>query len=177
MLRYRFKMATKKKTRKSSNWGGARPGAGRKPGPNPKVSHRVRAEHDARHPVLVTLKRANGLPSLRSPRLLRVVRAAVEETPRVDLRGFRIVLFAVGAAQVDFVVEAEDREALGSGIRSISIRVARRANIALDRTGHIWGDRYRSRVLTTAAEVRDVVARVLGKAKETAEPPRTALLR
>ena len=166
-------MATKRK----ATWGGSRPGSGRKPGPNPKVSHRARTEHDARHPVLVTLKRANGLPSLRSARLLRLVREAIEETEQAGLPGFRVVHFAVGAAQLDVIVEADDQRALGSGIRSLSIRLARRANTALDRAGHIWGDRYRSRVLTTSADVREVMARVLGAAKEAAAQPRTSLLR
>ena len=179
-------MATKNETKKKAatqraaakgTWGGARRGAGRKPGPNPKVGHRARAAHDARHPVLVTLKRADGVPSLRGGSLLRLVRDAIRDTGDAGLRGFRVVLFAVAAAQLSLVVEADDVDALGRGVRSVSIRIARRANALLGRDGHIWGDRYRVRVLATSNDIRDVILRVLARAKEAAEQPRTSLLR
>ena len=51
------------------------------------------------------------------------------------------------------------------------------ANAMLGRDGHIWGDRYRARVLATSDEVREVLGRVFAGAKETSTQPRTSLLR
>jgi len=171
------KPAKKKTAAKKGTWGGARPGAGRKAGPNPKVNHRARAEHEPRHPVLVTLKRAEGVSSLRGAGLLRVVREAIRDTTEAGLEGFRIVFFAVAATQLSLMIEADDRDALASGIRSVSIRIARRANAMLGRDGHIWGDRYRALVLATSDAVREVLGRVFAGAKETSTLPRTSLLR
>ena len=163
--------------RKKATWGGARPGAGRKPGPDPKVPHRARVEHDARHPLHVTLRRVADMPSFRAPQLLRLVREGILDTTETVLEGFRIVLFAIGPKQIELLVEADDSAALTRGLRSLTIRIAIRVATALELTGHVWGDRYRSRPLTTAAQVQDVVDNVLGKARETAQPARTALLR
>jgi hypothetical protein len=47
-------------------WGGPRAGSGRKAAKRANVRHRVRPEHRWYRPVHVTLRRAKGLPSLRS---------------------------------------------------------------------------------------------------------------
>ena len=159
-------------TTKKGTWGGRRAGAGRKPSDNPKVPHRARGPHDARWPVLVSCKRAEGVPSLRGQR--RLVRACIGETA---IAGFHVVLFAVAAARVDFVVEAEDAAALRRGLRSLTIRIARRINAALGHQGHLWGERCATRSLATSLELTAAVAEVLGASRERAETPRTALLR
>jgi hypothetical protein len=158
--------------KKKGTWGGRRVGAGRKPSGNPKVPHRARGLHDARRPVLVTFKRAEGVPSLRGQR--RLVRECIGETA-VD--GFHVVLFAVAAARVDFVVEADDAAALRRGLRSLTIRIARRINAALGHHGHVWGERCATRPLSTSHELTDAVEQVLGATLERDEAPRTALLR
>ena len=143
-------MAAKKTTKKtskkkSSGWGGARPGAGRKPGPDSGMRHRARAPHDGRRPLLVTMDRVKGMPSLRSLRLLRVVESAIAASAQSDAgsQGFRVVRFTVDAARLALVVEADNELTLSRGVRSVCIRVARRVNAALGRHGHVWADRYR----------------------------------
>jgi len=158
--------------KKKGTWGGRRAGAGRKPSANPKVPHRARGPHEARWPVLLTLKRADGVPSLKSVR--RVVRECVRET---TIEGFQVVSFAVAAAQVDLVVEADDAAALSRGLRSLTIRIARRVNLELGTHGHVWAERCRIRSLPTANDVTDALERVLGSARERLSSPRTALLR
>ena len=157
-------------------WGGPRPGSGRKPGPNAGPAHRPRKPHDPHKPLAVELPRAKGLPSLRTAQLLKVVRGAITETAAAELEGFRIVLFSIAPAQIDLVIEADDVASLTTGLRSVSVRIAMRINGALGRTGQIFRDRYRSRSLSTSAELAEAVA-ALGATKETAQAPRTALLR
>jgi hypothetical protein len=176
-LRSKPKHAELALPKKKGTWGGARPGAGRKPGPDPKVPHRVRVEHDARHPLHVTLRRVADMPSFRSPQLLRLVREGILDTSETDLEGFRIAHFSIAPKQLDLLVEADDSAALTRGLRSLTIRIAVRVANALGRTGHVWGDRYRARPLTTPAQVQEVAEGVLGKTRETAQPARTALLR
>src|SRR6185436_7068953 len=59
-------------------WGGRRAGAGRKPAARRKVDHAKRADHATWCPVHITLRRAKGLPSLRSELLHRAIRDVVE---------------------------------------------------------------------------------------------------
>ena len=141
-------------------WGGPRLNSGPKAGLRPKVRHRTRAEHRADHPVHVTMRRAKGLPSLRSDRLHRLVREAVRATDRDD---FRIVHYSVQADHLHIIVEAETATALTNGMRSFAVRVAMRVNhrVLLRRRGRVWGDRYHRRELTTPSEVRNVLVYVL----------------
>src|SRR5690606_37520789 len=57
-------------------WGGARRGAGRRPGPRRLVSHAPRPELLTQHPVHVTLRVARDVPSLRVKERFRVLRRA-----------------------------------------------------------------------------------------------------
>jgi putative transposase len=141
-------------------WGGRRAGAGRKPGARPNVAHVVRPAHAARIPVHVTLRRAKGLPSLRTERLHHLVRDAVRETRR---EGFRIAHYSVQADHVHMIVEAEHATTLTNGMRSFAVRVAVRINkrVLGRRRGRVWGDRYHRRDLTSPRQVRNTLVYVL----------------
>jgi len=140
--------------------GGPRPNAGPKPGLRPKVRHRTRPAHRAYRPVHVTMRRAKGLPSLRSDRLHRLVRESIRATRR---DGFRIVHYSVQADHLHLIVEADDAASLTSGMRSFAVRVAMRVNhrVLLRQRGRVWGDRHHRRELTTPSEVRNVLVYVL----------------
>src|SRR6187397_3126109 len=71
--------------------GGRRKGAGRKAVPRPKVRHVARPKHSKWCPVHVTLRRAKGLPSLRTELLHRELKNAIRDTRR---EGFRIVQYS-----------------------------------------------------------------------------------
>jgi REP element-mobilizing transposase RayT len=141
-------------------WGGRRAGAGRKPGPRPNVAHLARPEHAPYVPVLVTLRRANGLPSLRTGRLHDEVKAAVRHTRRED---FRVVHYSVQADHVHLIVEADDSAALTNGMRSFAVRAAMRINRRVLRRprGHVWGDRYHRRDLRSPRQVRNTLVYVM----------------
>ena len=62
---------------------------------------------------------------------------------------------------VHMIVEASGKKALGSGMKSISARLARAANRVFERSGAVLEGRYHARVLRTPSEVRNALAYVL----------------
>ena len=144
----------------AATWGGPRKGAGRKKrGGRRNVEHRVRPRHPRYHPVHVTLRRAKGLPGLRSERLYNELREAVRLTRRED---FRIVEYSVQRDHVHMLVEAESAAALAAGMKGFAVRAARRINSrVLRRRGSVWADRYHRRDLESPRDVRNAVVYVM----------------
>jgi hypothetical protein len=66
------------------------------------------------------------------------------------------------------IVEANDGDALGRGMKSLAARFARAINRALQRTGRVLADRYHLRVLTCPRQVRNALAYVLLNARHHA---------
>jgi REP element-mobilizing transposase RayT len=150
-------------------WGGRRAGAGRKRALRPNVPHRQREKHRDYQPAHVTLRRAKGVPSLRSERLERIIRAAMRATTRARDDAFRITDYSIQNDHIHLIVEAEELGdhgtpiGLSRGMRSFVIRVALRLNRALGRKrGRIWGDRFHARDLTSPSEVRKALVYLLG---------------
>jgi len=144
-------------------WGGRRAGAGRKREDGqvlpPGLPHLRRPDLSARHPVHVTLKLRERLPSLRSPAGFAAVFSALQ---RGGLRqGFRLVHFAVLHDHVHLIVEASDRRALARSIQGLSVRIARGVNRFRGAQGRIFKDRYHAHILQTPREVRRAVEYVL----------------
>ena len=139
-------------------WGGRRAGAGRPPAPGrPKMGHDRREKHEPRHPVLLTLRAASGVSSLRSLALFAAVRDSIA---RVDGAAFRVLHFSVQQDHVHAIVEADSHDDMTRGIRSLVIRIA----LAVKRVAsvdRVWGDRYHARALTTPREVRHAIVYVL----------------
>jgi putative transposase len=118
--------------------------------------------------VHVTLRRAKGLPSLRSEALHQQLREAIRATRRDD---FRIVHYSVQADHVHMIVEAENRVALGAGMKSFKVRATRRMNTrVLRRRGPVWGDRYHRRDLPSPSEVRNALVYVINNHYKHDEP-------
>ena len=67
------------------------------------------------------------------------------------------------------IVEASDKRALSSGVRSVAIRVARYVNGLLSRRGPLWADRWHGRTLTSPREVRNALLYVLANFRKHAE--------
>jgi hypothetical protein len=147
-------------------WGGARAGAGRKPGTRPRDPHRRRAPLAARHPCHVTLKVRPDLPSLRSGRFV----AELERTWRAAReRGrFRLVHYSLQGDHAHLIVEAASARDLACGLKSIAARFARAANRVFGRAGAVLADRAHVRVLRTPREVRRAIAYVLLNARRHA---------
>jgi len=145
--------------------GGAREGAGRKPASaRPPVHHVKRPKVPRGSPAHVTLRVRRGVPSLRSRRFIRdfqsTLRAGCERSE------FRVCHFSIQGDHVHLVVEAAGKEALGRGMKSVGIRLARAVNRVFRRTGPVLFGRYHLRVLRTPREVRHALAYVLLNARK-----------
>jgi hypothetical protein len=149
----------KERTKKKWGWGGARPGAGRPKSPDSGVPHTARPEVDPRHPVQVTLRVREGVPDLRRGPVFRAVSQALEAGS--DRFGFRLMHYAIKSGEVQLIAQADDTNALSRGVQGLSVRLARRANAAADRSGKVFGDRYEVRVLKSPAEAKKAKASVL----------------
>ena len=148
------------------SWGGRRPGAGRKPGPNPRVLHRSREKFARGMPCHVTLKVRPDVPSLRSVKLVdEVERTFADGCERGE---FRLVHYSLQKDHAHLVVEAKSREALGRGMKAIGARLARAVNRVFGRRGRVLADRYHLRVLRTPSQVRNALAYVLLNARRHA---------
>ena len=141
-------------------WGGARPGAGRKPkGEKAGVRHATRAALASRYPAHVMVKLRKGLPRLRRAREYAVLRGAF--AAGCERVGFRLVHYAVLNDHLHLLVEGNGREAVVRGLQGLLIRVAKRLNKLWGRKGSVFGDRYHDRVLKTPREVRLAIRYVL----------------
>ncbi len=64
------------------------------------------------------------------------------------------------------VVEAESKQALSRGMQGLAIRIARRVNRLVSRSGKFWLDRFFSRALSSPRSVRNALAYVLNNFKK-----------
>jgi hypothetical protein len=121
------------------------------------MGHDRREKHEPRHPVLLTLRAAPGVPSLRSIALFTAVRDSIART---EDAAFRVLHFSVQQDHVHAIVEADSHDALAAGIRSLVIRIALAVK-RVARVAAVWGDRYHARALRTPREVRHAIAYTL----------------
>ena len=129
----------------------------------------------SRHPVHVTMRLVDGLPSLRKQAAFDVVRTAFRGARGRE--GFRLVHYSVLSNHLHLVVEAKDASALSLGLRSIQARMAYGLNRLWERKGRLFGDRYHARALKTPREVRNALAYVLLNARKHAAEAGRRLLR
>ena len=142
------------------SWGGRRPGAGRKQGPNPRVRHLSRPKLRSHFPCHVTLRVRRGVPSMRHWQLV----AELEQSFRAlteSRREFRVCHYSIQKDHAHFLVEASNRQALGRGMKALGARLARAVNRIFERSGRVLADRYHLRILETPREVRSALAYVL----------------
>lgn len=136
-------------------WGGVRRGAGRKPsGERRRVPHSAR-DLRATQPVHVSLRVASHVWNLRSERSYAVVHRALEAVRR--RRGFRVAHYSIQANHLHLIIEADGPGHLASGMRALSIRIARGLNVLMGTRGPIFEDRFHAHVLRTPTEVRNAL--------------------
>ena len=162
---------------RSTSWGGAREGAGRPArGPIASEPHKTRPRlAGTRHPVHVTSRVARPARLARGTAHRALRRALRLALARSD---FRVVHLAVLRDRLELVVEADDATALARGMQGLQVSAARSVNRAARRRGCVFVDRYRMRILTTRAAVRDTLGRLpVAHAARTTAWPETYLLR
>jgi REP-associated tyrosine transposase len=162
--------------------GGYREHAGRPRGPRPLVWHRSRKDFPETHPCHVTLKVRAGLPSLRQWHVVREVEARFRAVAAGAIAGgharasagggsrtaFRLVHYSIQDDHAHLIVEAESREALGRGMKSLASRFAFAVNRGLGRVGRVLADRYHLRILRSPRQVRNALVYVLLNARRHA---------
>lgn len=152
-------------------WGGRRAGAGRKAARRRPTPHHKREVHAKWNPVHVTLRRAEGLPSLRSQVLEELVRHAIDDTCRARGQDFRVTHYSIQTDHLHLMVEADGHEALSRGMRSLSIRIALRMNGLLRRPrGRVFAHRHHRHELLTPSEVRHALVYVLNNYRKHGAP-------
>jgi len=134
-----------------SKHGGRRPGAGRPRIHDPGREHRRRPSLSPTVPLHVTLRMEARVYNLRSDRSFRVIeRALLAATQRDDAR---IVHFSVQGNHIHMLVEADERRALSSAMRSLAIRIGLGMNRLMRSSGKVIAHRYHARQLRTPTEV------------------------
>lgn len=150
--------------RVKTTWGGALRGAGQKPGANPRIAHLSRGVVRQHQPCHVTLRALVGVPNLRSISFVRAFESSL--TRGCERRGFRVVHYSIQGNHAHFIVEADDRAALGRGMISLGTRFARAVRRAFGHRGRVLADRYHLHRLKTPSEVRNAIAYVLLNARK-----------
>src|SRR5689334_10885191 len=138
-------------------WGGKRKNSGRKPKipGRPGVPHRPRRQFSRRLPIHVTVRMAPEVYNLRSKRSFRALQKSFHEGS--DRLGLRLLRFSVQGNHIHLLVEADDSTTLSRGMKGLSVRIARRMNRLMSRTGRVVGDRFHAHVLRTPSEVRRAI--------------------
>lgn len=136
-------------------WGGARAGAGRPAaGARSSEPHKTRPTLGVVRAVHVT---ARFEQAFERGDVVRAVERAIDlSRARAD---FRIVQLAVHADRLELVVEAVDKHALARGMQGFQVSAARAVNRAARRTGRVFQDRYRARLLASRTALTAALAR------------------
>jgi REP element-mobilizing transposase RayT len=150
---------------------------GRKRAEFGRTPHRARQVHNGRHPVHVTLRARQGLPSFRQQvihaLILRIFNA---QQKRAYGGAFQVVHFSIQSNHIHMIVEAEGgptplagtrrKNPLRSGVSGFLIAFARKLNRLLHRQGRVWDDRYHRHDLATPSEVKRGLRYVINNARK-----------
>jgi REP element-mobilizing transposase RayT len=98
--------------------------------------------------------------NLRSQRSFTVIHSALSDVR--DRSDFRVVEFSIQGNHLHLIAEAAGPRALATAMRAVAIRLARRLNAMMGRSGSVFEDRYYVHVLRTPAEVRNAIRYVRG---------------
>jgi REP element-mobilizing transposase RayT len=113
--------------------------------------------------VHVTIRVVAGLPSLRHRAIRRIIFRSIDKGS--ERFGFRLVHFSVQSNHLHLVCEADDQRALSRGMQGLSVRLARRLNKQMGRSGKLFKERYHARVLRSPREVRNALRYALLNAR------------
>ena len=109
--------------------------------------------------MIVTVRVQENVPRLRTGRFIRAFKSSLA---MACIRpGFRVVHYSIQKTHVHFLIEAQGKKALASGMKSIAARIARTVNRVFGRQGSVLDGRYHHRIMKTPREVRNGLAYVL----------------
>ncbi len=122
------------------------------------VPHKTRPEHNSRHPVHVTIRCADDLPSLRSEGLNEVIVRSIRQSVK---RGIGVLHYTIQDDHLHLMVEAADEVKLARGMQGLFSQMAVALNEQLERKGSVFRDRHHRHVLKTPSEVRRALVYIL----------------
>jgi REP element-mobilizing transposase RayT len=107
---------------------------------------------------------------VRSLRKQFVARTVIDALRDSNSERFRIAHYSVQENHLHLIVEADSKAALSTGMRSLMVRLAKRVNKLLFRSGRFWADRWHGNALTAPRQVRNALVYVLQNRKKHAHP-------
>jgi REP element-mobilizing transposase RayT len=127
------------------------------------IPHTRRSEFSAEHPLHVTLKICEGLPSQRKRRAFKAVMRSFAEgkSDAKGTGGFRLTQFAVLGNHMHLMVEADSREHLASAMGGLKTRLARALNKVWERSGTVFKERYHDVALNNPSRVKNALNYIL----------------
>jgi REP element-mobilizing transposase RayT len=150
--------------------GGRRRRAGRKTkGQRAGVSHRARPELNGREPILITMKMKQGIWGLRTRNAFQQILPALAAA--AAQRRIRLVHYSIQRDHIHLIVEAVDKLSLSRGVQGLAVRIAKRLNQMMARTGKVFADRFHERVLRSPKQVRNALRYVLLNARKHGVAP------
>lgn len=117
---------------------------------------------------LVTIKIAEGLPSLRYHAETAAIYQAlirVREKSAAD-GGFRVLEYSVQSNHLHLLVEAESRADLQTGMRGLMAHLGNALRRVWKATGRVFADRYHLEILKTPTRMRHAYRYVLNNARK-----------
>lgn len=132
------------------SWGGRRSKSGRKRIHSKGVQHRKREAVDSKKPLHVNFKYKLGI---RNKEFLKILKRALFNS---RAKGLRILHYSVQSNHVHFIIEADTNGILESGMRSLTVTLAKGIN-----KGKVQLERYHLHVLKTMREAKNAIHYVL----------------
>ncbi len=149
------------------NRGGKRKGAGRKKIHPNLLPHTKRPPISIHHPLHIVIKLKEGVATLRKKDCYKLFRDSVKEAAAY---GINVVHFSVQSNHVHLLAESRSRSLLASGMKSLTIRLAKGINSIHGTIGKIFIDRFYLHVLKTPTEVKEALTYIF---KNTAKAIKT----
>ncbi|MBK9388351.1 MAG: transposase [Planctomycetes bacterium] len=137
------------------------------------MPHRQRAAKKRGEPLHITVRLAEGLPSMRRGDALKLVLAALSASS--DRHGMRIIHYSVQGNHLHLLVEADDRACGARAMNALLSPLARALNKLWGRSGKVFPDRYHDEVISTPAQARNALRYVLQNGKKHGVVPRSSI--
>lgn len=146
----------------ANGWGGRREGAGRPP-TKWIVPHVSRPHQRAGGLVRILLTAAPGVPSLRQKKVASAIFARLRRLEDADYfaerrRTFSVEHVSIRAKKLLFIVRSSSSDAMSRGMQGLLAWIVRDVNDALERSGKLFTERFRSTILATPKALREAVS-------------------
>jgi len=124
--------------------------------------------------VLITVRVADGVPSLRGFPVVEALRATFKAASVRD--GFCLVHYSIQRDHVHMIVEADDHAALGRGMKSVVSRIAHAVKRVFRLEGSVMAGRYHARRLESPRQVYNALRYVLLNSRKHCRRPGPAVV-